>query len=302
MDRTRVGRLGSGILGLCLAVTTFSNVSPAAAESPYSGGPTTTTSGSRTESGAQASVGTGSQTVIPTSGRSAHRGRGAASVTCEFRAVDVTNPLGSGGEAGNPHEVAAGTHMWRSCFDAVSGRRVEGPTLYTSTGPAAGAAPDVMARLVESALANVDVDLPEPRFSPPTETIPNFETWLWVDGVTVRTASASAGGVTVSVRAEPTRSRFEVAAVAGVPSVDDGVVVTCTGTPPRFDPGRGRQRTTCSHRFAAPTRDLTVDVTTTWALRWSASTGEGGDLGTIDRTATVPYRVQVKETVIRSGP
>jgi len=222
-------------------------------------------------------------------------------VTCEFRAIDVANPLGAGGEVGSPYEVPAGTQMWRSCFDAVSGRRVDGPTLYTSTGPAAGGAPDVTARLMESALANIDIDLPEPRFSPPTETIPNFETWLWVDGATVRTASASAGGVTVTVRAEPTGSRFELAAVPGVPSLDDGVVVTCAGTPPRFEPGRGRQRTTCSHRFAAPTRDLTVEATTTWALRWSASNGEGDDLGTIDRSTTVPYRVQVKETVIRTG-
>jgi len=215
-------------------------------------------------------------------------------VTCRFEAINVVDPMGGGGgDVGDPHSLPAGTQVWRSCFDASTGDRVEGPTLYTSTGPGGGGAPDVTARLVDSALANIDVDLPAPRFSPPGETIPNFETWLWTDDTAAERASASAAGVTVTVEAELTGTRFEF---------DDGVTVRCDGRPVAYDPAGGdRQRTTCSHRFAAPTRDLTVDVTSTWRLRWWATNGEGGDLGTIDRSTTVPYRVQVKETVIRSG-
>ena len=96
------------------------------------------------------------------------------------------------------------------------------------------------------------------------------------------------------------------ASSAWVPAVartDDGVVVTCTGPPKAFDPAVPvrDQTTACHHRFAAPTRDLTIDTTATWRLTWSATNGTTGDLGTIDRTTTTPYRVQEKETVIRTG-
>lgn len=247
-----------------------------------------------------------SQSVIPTSGRTAHRGRGASSITCRFETINVVDPVGGGGgDAGNPYDLPAGTQVWRSCFDSATGARVEGPTLYTTTGPRAGGGggPNLTAQLVDSALANIDVDLPVPGFSPPNETLPNLDTWLWVADRPTQTASASAAGVTVTVTAELRSTVFEINAAAGVPSPDDGVVVRCVGRPVPYDPTRpdGDQRTTCSHRFAAPTRDLTIDATSTWDLRWSATNGTSGDLGTIDRTSTAAYRVQAKATVIRTG-
>ena len=55
-----------------------------------------------------------------------------------------------------------------------------------------------------------------------------------------------------------------------------------------------------TERFAAPTRDLTIATTTTWHLTWAGTNGSRGDLGTIARSTTSPYRVQVEETVIRT--
>lgn len=291
------------VLGLCLAVALLETDSAGAQTAPgsFSGGSGVTTSGSRTETGAQAQVGT--QSVIPTSGRNAHRGRGVSDVTCTFTAVNPIDPIGSGGgDVGNPNSLPEGTQSWRSCFSRSTGQRVSGPTLYTTPPPGAGGAPNVTGQLVDQALANIDIDVPTPHASPPGGTLPNIDTWFWTDETATQSASASAAGVTVTVTARLVSTTYEIQAVEGSPSTDDGVVLTCSGAPKPFDTSKPErdQTSTCTHRFAAPTRDLTIDATVTWQAGWTATNGTIGDLGTIERTATLDYRVQEKHTVIRT--
>ena len=192
----RVDRHLKGLVGLLVAVVGIGVLGPSQASAQsapgaFSGGSGVHTSGTQTATGAQVSVGS-QQTVIPTTGRNAHRGRGASSITCTFRTIDVANPLGGAGpDAGNPNALPAGTQTWRTCYDTATGARVDGPSLYTSTGPGnGGAAPDVTAQLVEQALANIDIDLPVPSFSPPNQTFPNFDTWFWTDELATQSASA----------------------------------------------------------------------------------------------------------------
>lgn len=292
MDRSRLARR-CALIGLCAAV--ISSASPVDAD--VNGGDGIKTSGRRTDSGAEASVG---QQAIPTSGRTAHKGGGARQVTCTRNAIDPVSPLGTAGpEVG---DLPEGMQYWRSCFDAATGARISGPTLETA-GPAAQQGPALTTVLREQALANIDIELPVGRMSPPDQTLPNVDTWLWSDQSPDQQASASAGGITVTVSATLTSTSFTInPGTAGERSSDDGLTIRCPGgpTPFRFDRPARHQTSTCTHRFSAPTRDLTVDVTATWALRWTATNGEGGDLGTIDRTATTPYRVQAKATVIRT--
>ena len=244
--------------------------------------------------------------MIPTSGRHPHRGRGVSDITCRFETINVLDPLGAGGgDAGNPADLPVGTQTWRSCYSTSTGARVEGPTLYTTTAPGPGGARNVTAELIDMALANIDIDLPVPHLSPPGQTVPNVTTWLWTEDIATQTASATASGVTITVTATLATTRYEInpSDDPAAASTDDHVVIVCAGAPHAFDPARPEreQATTCSHRFAAPTRDVTIDTTVTWRATWTASNGTSGDLGTIDRTVTMPYRVQEKETVIRTS-
>ena len=76
------------------------------------------------------------------------------------------------------------------------------------------------------------------------------------------------------------------------------------GTP--YDPGRppGDQRSSCTHVFTRSSRRLAggsyqVDATVTYTVSWTATTGEGGALGTLTRSATVPVRVTEAQALIR---
>lgn len=293
MGRTRMGRPLAGLLGLCLAIAL---AVPAGARG-NEGGSGVSTSGSRTDTGAQASV--GSQNAIPTTGRRAHRGRGAPTTTCTFYAINPLNPLGATGGEINPRDQPEGTQSWRTCVDTATRQSTGIPTLYTTPPPSS---PDLTNQLVDQALANIDIDLPVPHLSPPAETFPNFDTWLWTDDLPTQTASATAAGVTVTVIAQLVSTKYEILAVPGKASRDDNKTITCNGAPTPYNPSRpdNTQRTTCSHRFSAPTRDLTIDTTATWQLAWTATNGTGANLGTVDRTVTTPYRVQEKQTVIRT--
>lgn len=303
MDSTRVDRRSKRQLGLrasiALAISLVA-VPSVSAGTIGEGGGAVSTSGSRTDNGAQVSVGT--QHVIPASGRSAHRGRGAPAITCRFEAFDLAGGIGSTGAAiDSPGALPGGVKIWRTCYDAT-GRRVEGPSLVTTSDPGA-AGPAVTQQLIELALANLDIDLPTTHLSPPAETLPNLDTWFWTDEQAVRRASASAGGVTITVTAHLTTTTYEIGADPAHPSPDDGTVIRCAGAPTPYRPevDDAAQRTSCFHRFAAPTRDVAIETTSTWRLAWTATNGETGDLGTIDRTTSTPYRVQAKVTTMRTS-
>ena len=280
----------SAVLNAAAAVTGNSG--------PNGGAPGVHTGGSRTETGAQVTVG---QEVIPSSGRTNHRGAGRRSIACRFAVVDGMAAYGP--EVSSPE---AGQTLWRSCFDTASGDRVSGPTIVT-IGPGSATRPVVTAALVDLALANIDIALPQPSMSPPGATLPNLDTWMWIDDHPDERASASAAGVTITVIAELRGVGFEIGSAAAdnhgrrIATRDDEVTVRCAGSGRPFptDPYQPSVVGACRHRFAAPTRNLNIDATATWHIGWTATNGTSGDLGTVTRTTSVRYRVQEKRTVIR---
>ncbi|MFI2740726.1 ATP/GTP-binding protein [Streptomyces sp. NPDC018711] len=98
------------------------------------------------------------------------------------------------------------------------------------------------------------------------------------------TASASAGGVTVTATAKVQRIVWQMG---------DGKTVTCTtpGTP--YKPSYGKRPSPdCGHRYPRPSTagSYHVVATSTWAIDWQATTGQSGRLAQT-RQSAVDIRV-----------
>jgi hypothetical protein len=171
----------------------------------------------------------------------------------------------------------------------------------TLTPDATGAlAPQISAAdLVPGAYDQVLRRLPTPvlRIGPADEdddgyALVNVPTFFWLDRGPGQwhpvSAVASAGGVTVTVTAEPVRLVVD-------PGNGDAPV-TCTGFQPvlREDVRTGGipAGATCSYRYLdssamAPNgRTWPVTVAVTWHATWTASTGAAGDLGHVATTSS----------------
>ncbi|MFB7512883.1 ATP/GTP-binding protein [Streptomyces sp. NPDC056144] len=98
------------------------------------------------------------------------------------------------------------------------------------------------------------------------------------------TASASAGGITVTATAKVQRIVWQMG---------DGKTVTCTtpGTP--YKPAYGKRPSPdCGHRYAQPSLvgAFHVVATSTWTVDWQATTGQSGQM-TQTRRSAVDIRV-----------
>ncbi len=151
-------------------------------------------------------------------------------------------------------------------------------------------------RAAELAVERLELPVPVVVLSPPGAQLVGIPTWLWVADWETRSTAASVTGVTSTVTARPTATTWDL---------DDGATRTCAGPGRPYDPGRppDGQTTDCAHTFIWPSlhprgpRKLTATVT--YAVSWSASTGAGGDLGTVTRTSTVPLTVVEVQAVGR---
>ena len=167
--------------------------------------------------------------------------------------------------------------------------------VYRPSGAGGGTAVDP-AQLATEALQRTP--LPEPEITmAPAPDIPqlvNLTTFLWLPAEQWQTASASAsaGGVTSTVTATPTRVIWDM-------GQGDTVVCDGPGVPYRPDLPDERQPSDChfTYRFSsagAPGNAFTVTATLEWETTWSVSGAPGGgSLGIVRRSAST--RVQVAE-------
>jgi hypothetical protein len=120
-------------------------------------------------------------------------------------------------------------------------------------------------------------------------------TWLWVDSGSwgTRSASASAGGLTVTAAARPTTVRW---------SMGEGTSVTCgPGTPWSSDTDPRQPSPTCGHTYTAPSvGTYTVRATVTWEITWSGG-GESGTRPALTTTAAMTLRVVEASALNRGG-
>ncbi|MFD5426368.1 ATP/GTP-binding protein [Streptomyces sp. NPDC127084] len=121
--------------------------------------------------------------------------------------------------------------------------------------------------------------------------------WLWVEQSPTtfgpNTASATAGGVTVTATATVTAIRWEMG---------DGETVTCAGPGTRYDASQGKRPSPdCGHRYKAPSTaesggKYTGTATATWTVEWQAATL--GDAGSFTETRQTPFTVDVREVQV----
>ena len=145
--------------------------------------------------------------------------------------------------------------------------------------------------LAERALSYTPLRAPGIGLNPASEQVVNVATWLWVDpGVwSAQSATASVPGLSVTATATPQRVLWELGS-------GDRVVCTGPGTPYDRDKPESAQRTDCSYTYrrssaGQPDDRFIITATVEWHVTWAASSGEAGDLGTVQRSASTPVRV-----------
>ncbi|MGW0778425.1 ATP/GTP-binding protein [Streptomyces sp. NPDC002835] len=118
--------------------------------------------------------------------------------------------------------------------------------------------------------------------------------WMWTEtGPTTygpNTASATAGGITVSATAKVSKIVW---------SMGDGSTVTCAGPGTRYEPAYGKRPSpTCGHTYSRTSRDessgrYTVSATSTWVIDWQVTGGASG--GQLTETRTSQAEVAIGE-------
>lgn len=145
--------------------------------------------------------------------------------------------------------------------------------------------------LAEHVLESAPIPLPGIGMNPPPERdqLVRLPVLLWMSPTTWAPVSttASAGGVTVSVKAVPQRVTWDMG---------NGDTIVC-GPGTAYDPGLPNASTSdCSYAYPQssdlqPDRRFKVTATSEWAASWTSTSGSRGDLGIVTRTSSTSLRV-----------
>ena len=190
------------------------------------------------------------------------------------------------GLTGLPRGAEPGRWVLRSCPTAEG---AETSTVRWAVQPPPRSQTVALAR---RALGYAPLQLPVIGVSPAPDLdqLVNVITWLWIDPAAwvPTSTSASTGGITVTTTATPTRVVWDTG---------DAVQVVCDGPGTPYDPRRPDAIPTCSHTYRRPAEQVVLTATVEWSVSWTATSGEGGDLGVVRRSTSVPLRVAEVQAV-----
>lgn len=229
-------------------------------------------------------------------------GGGASNIECKF--FDVTANVGAvlpgiGSQVTDTSTLETGAYIWLVCRDVTSG-----DITFENIFPWDPANPPVLAPSAEvlAQMAANGMVLPKPGVHtwPPSggAGLVNLPVWLHVDNWSTISASATAGGLTATVEATPVRAEW---------NMDDGSV-TCTDAGPAYDavshPDPGSSTCSYTYRRSSGVRaDLTFHnkAVVVWHLKWSATNGQGGDLGELS-SPVAGFDLQIEESQALVAP
>ncbi len=173
------------------------------------------------------------------------------------------------------------------CLDADTGAQTfAGFRRYDPADPFGGVYAGE--RAAEIAVERLPLPDPDLRMSPPAAAfqLVGVPTWFWVgDAWAPQSATASVGTIAATVTATPTLLEVDTG---------DGTHLTCSGAGTAWAEGAA---STCTHTYTRSSRHegtgrYPVSATVTWAVTWTATDGDAGDLGNLTRTVDLDVLVQ----------
>jgi len=144
-----------------------------------------------------------------------------------------------------------------------------------------------------NARGQLSLPLPDVRTAPPTnaDQLVGLASWLWIDPAQWRGLSKTVliPGVAATVTARPTSITWRTG---------DGQTVQCNGPGTPYIAGAPdqNQHSDCTHTYL-DRGPVTATVTVHWKMDWSATTGQAGTFGLVDRTTNVPLTVAEVQAV-----
>lgn len=137
--------------------------------------------------------------------------------------------------------------------------------------------------------------LPEPELaaSPADRQLVHLPTWLAVSESSWAPLSASvtAGAVTVTATAAPSRVEWELG---------DGTVVICEGPGTIWRPGMDpdAESPDCGHTYTRSASELAVTATVYWTVTWTSTIGTGGSFADLATASQATWEVAESRSVI----
>lgn len=201
---------------------------------------------------------------------------GSFSGGCYYTKAHPQPPAGD--PAWQGHKPGDGALYQRSCPFGIPGNKILAQGFVWMAQPPAAAAVDP-AQLAQEAVDKMKLEGPDiasPRAAGKyTVGVPM---WMWVHQSATtygpNTASASAGGMTVTATAKVSQIEWRMG---------DGATVTCTGPGTPYSASDGMaQSPTCGHVYSKTSADGTggkyqVAATSTWTINWQGG-GQNGQL------------------------
>ncbi len=257
-------RLGVTLLGLLTAATL--HVGTAGADSHPN-------SGARVDRDDRSVTGRATDTV---GGQGATGGGGGGGPRCWYEPLKFTTQEEQRTSI-RPEEQRPGSWGWLACDDGTEDFR-----FFPESQPVD---PATLARSV-----TITPAVPAVRTSPPGEQLVHVATWFWAEDWSAQEETATAGAVSVTVRAVPARLVIDPG--------DGSPAVVCDGHGTPYDPARAGtdQASECTHTYRRA-GDFEATATVVYDVSYSSG-GASAGLGTIEPSAAFGLRVDEAQAVV----
>ncbi len=196
----------------------------------------------------------------------------------------------------DPHPAGSGGWYLMTCPDALKPTGVANTfstVVWLSTTPPASAVAPSPAQLAAQARSLLRLTTPVIGSSPKpgSPDLVGVNVWAWVapSAWSAQSATASAGGLSVTATATPSYSTWDFG---------DGTVITCHGPGTVYQPSDGENPVspTCGHDYRQA-GSFTETVTVHWSVTW-AGAGQSGAFNDMTTTANAPVTVEQSQAVV----